>query len=83
MAEHARLGGQLLGDAPRTPRASASRARRGQRSAAIRLEEVLHEELQLPGQLLDVERDAVRQVVGRRQLAPRRCSVSMSVTAWR
>ena len=36
--------------------------------AAVALEEVLDEELQLPRQLLDVERDAVRRIGGRGEL---------------
>ena len=68
MAQHARLGGQFLGD--RRELGGQRLARRGrQRGAAIALEKVLGEELQLPGQLLDVERDAVRHV---RRLKPAR-----------
>ena len=40
----------------------------GQRDAAVRLEEVLREEVELPRQLLDVERDAVGQVLRRGEL---------------
>ena len=47
---------------------SASRVGRRDDDAAIGLEEVLDEEVQLPRQLLDVERDAVGQVVRRREL---------------
>ena len=53
------------------------------RDAAIGLEEVLREEVQLPRQLFDVERDAVRQNAAISSSAPRRCSVAMSATACR
>ena len=42
--------------------------RRRDHHAAVGLDEVLREEVHLPGQLLDVERDAVGQVVGRLEL---------------
>ena len=68
VAEHARLGRQLL-DERRELLAQRRRARVGGiDDAAIGLDEVLDEEVELPGQLLDVEGDAVGQVLGRREL---------------
>jgi hypothetical protein len=66
MAQHARLRRQLRGERPPFPGERLARGRRDHR-AAVRLEEVLREELQLPEQLLDVEGDAVRRVVARRE----------------
>ena len=77
MAEHARLRGELLGD--RLPFVGERRAfgrrqrrRRGspRRSAC--------EEVELPGQLLDVEGHPVRQVRVRRQLALRAAAAARS-----
>ena len=84
MAEHPRLGGQLLGDRASIPRSAPRASLADSTAPRYASRKVLCEELQLPGQLLDVERDAVRQVVGPTPArAPRCCSVSMSVTAWR
>ena len=63
MAEHAGLGGQFLDDR-RELLAERRARRRRRRRAAVGLEEVLHEEVQLPGELVDVERDAVGHVAG-------------------
>ena len=81
MAEHARLGGELVGDAPAIPRASASRSAASACTSAIALDEMAGEEVELPRQLLDVEGDPIRQVAVARSSAPRRCSSSMSATA--
>ena len=69
VAEHARLGGQLVDDRRPLRRAAPPVRVRRERDAAVALEEVLREEVELPRQLLDVERDAVRQVAVRLQLA--------------
>ncbi len=61
MAEHARFGSELLDDV--RPLLAQRRADRfvGER-ATIGEQEVPDEELELPGQLLDVEGDAVRRI---------------------
>ena len=66
VAEHARLGRQL-GDDRRQLLAQRRAASVGEPGAAVGLEEVLHEEVHLPGQLLHVERDAVRDERGARE----------------
>ena len=66
MAEHARLGGQLLDDQSANAWRSSSRAAGADDDAAIRFDEVLGEEVQLPRQLLDVEGDPYGQISGSR-----------------
>ena len=61
VAQHARLGGKLLGD--RLPFLGERAALGlGQHRAPVVLDEMPDEEVELPGQLLDVERDPIRQV---------------------
>src|SRR5262245_59380680 len=69
MAEDSRLGGQLLGDAQQlfVERLAFASPEDG---TAIGLEEMLYEELQLPRQLLDVERDPVGEIAVGHELAP-------------
>src|SRR5688572_9444128 len=69
MAEHARLARKLVGDRQRLLIEGLSNRRR-QRDPAIRLEKMLHEEVQLPHELFAIERDAVRDVLGRLELGP-------------
>ena len=64
MAEDARLAGKL-GDDRGEFLAKRAALIIGERHAAIRLEEMLGEEIEFPRQLLDVERDAIREVLGR------------------
>src|SRR5204862_5875746 len=61
ISEHGRIGGELVDD--RRPFAGQRLARcRRQCDAAIALDEVLEEELELPRQLVDVERSEERRV---------------------
>ena len=61
MTEHARFRRQLLDD-HRPFVAQRGALRRGQRDAAIAFDEIADEILELPGELLDVERHPVGQV---------------------
>ena len=84
MAQHARARPASSSTIAGHSAASAALHRRAHRRAAIRAEEVLDEELQLPGQLLDVERHPVWRIrVGRRARRRARCIRAMSDTAWR
>ena len=62
MAEHARLRRRARSTIAAHSSRSASRSAARQRDAAVASRKCLREEVELPGQLLDVERDAVRQV---------------------
>ena len=66
VAEHARLGRQLLDDHLELAADGVELGLR-QHRVAVRRQVVPEEEVQLPGQLLDVEGDAVGQVGRRRQ----------------
>ena len=81
MAQHARFGRELLDD--RRPLVGERLRGRRPTGCAPRYasRKWLHEEVQFPRQLLDVEGDAVRDDSGPTSArAPRRCSVSMSAT---
>ena len=72
MAEHARFAGQFLDD--RRPLGAECLALRvAERRALVGNEVVLDEELELPRELLDVERDLVGRV-SRRRAATRRAA---------
>ncbi len=67
MAQHARLVGELAGNHHRLLLERAARRRR-QPDAAVGLQKMFYEKIQLPHQLVSIERNAERDVFGRLQL---------------